>query len=862
MTPTSISIRTYQVGFGDCFLLSFAYADGHEAHVLIDFGSTGLPKAATKKHLLNVAADIQARTGGQLDVVVATHRHKDHISGFATSSDGKGTGDVIAALKPRAVIQPWTEDPQAKRDAVKATTRADGQVRSLSERRALHVASLDEMRGVAAAAVKVNDRMRKVLGFETADRLKFIADDNLPNESAVKNLAAMGARGQALYVHAGMALDLSALLPGVKVHVLGPPDLEQTDGIRKQRSSDEAEFWHFWRKSAAAGAASVSTRGGGEALFARDFIWQGRDKPPSARWFSQRITEAHGGALMELVRVLDDAMNNTSVILLFEVGGKKLLFPGDAQLENWAYAVTLPGVAALLEDVDVYKVGHHGSLNATPKQLLWRRFKKKKSSAEVPLQSLLSTMHGKHGDDARGTEVPRSTLLTELKKETRLLDTQAFTGLFEDTVIDLEAPRAPKKAATPKQRAAPEDPLRQLKRAATKPGRTAKRFEGGEHLWLGNAGAALACTELRREGLDLADEEFLSISRLRGDEALQYGELVALSGDFYESPAELFEERPAPLPWLYEANDVSELRALFRVELAWISERQRGLGAAAWPDQNVRFWWNAKSFTELAQKNVDHFGWHNMKAYCRYHGAALALARQANGRGGELWQRALTYNAFADHFLTDGFAAGHVRVPRRELIAWGAAQGYSERLTGVLSKVLHDQDGHVSTLHGAGDHAGPDDGLAVRNARGVRWKTFCDGQLFLYPGAATQPHVREASRAVSASVKELVRAWKTGALPPANYEAAEYVAFPDRGQTLSEKFAAFDGARVKALHRSVAGYLKVLSSVTPAHLRAVFDALPALLETFRAHVAEDIRADAALPRRLPRAYIDAYLRLK
>ena len=75
-------------------------------------------------------------------------------------------------------------------------------------------------------------------------------------------------------------------------------------------------------------------------------------------------------------------MNNTSLILLFEVNGKKLLFPGDAQLENWSYALTeaqdTKKVRAMLADVDFYKVGHHGSLNATPRKLLWEAFKKRK----------------------------------------------------------------------------------------------------------------------------------------------------------------------------------------------------------------------------------------------------------------------------------------------------------------------------------------------------------------------------------------------------------------------------------------------------------------------------------------------------
>ena len=49
VSPYRITVRMYQVGFGDCFLLSFAYStalpDGRrERHLLIDFGSTRWPK--------------------------------------------------------------------------------------------------------------------------------------------------------------------------------------------------------------------------------------------------------------------------------------------------------------------------------------------------------------------------------------------------------------------------------------------------------------------------------------------------------------------------------------------------------------------------------------------------------------------------------------------------------------------------------------------------------------------------------------------------------------------------------------------------------------------------------------------------
>lgn len=49
MKPKKLTVKAYQVGFGDCFLLTFHYpvtasAKTMQKHVLIDFGSTGRPK--------------------------------------------------------------------------------------------------------------------------------------------------------------------------------------------------------------------------------------------------------------------------------------------------------------------------------------------------------------------------------------------------------------------------------------------------------------------------------------------------------------------------------------------------------------------------------------------------------------------------------------------------------------------------------------------------------------------------------------------------------------------------------------------------------------------------------------------------
>jgi hypothetical protein len=121
---------------------------------------------------------------------------------------------------------------------------------------------------------------------------------------------------------------------------------------------------------------------------------------------------------------MDNALNNTSVILLIKAGTKKFLFPGDAQWENWEYALSKN--AKQLTDVDVYKVGHHGSLNATPKTL-WNAFTKKSSNegAKGRLCSVMSTRtDSKHGHRESGTEVPRDKLVHALRDNSELRSTQ------------------------------------------------------------------------------------------------------------------------------------------------------------------------------------------------------------------------------------------------------------------------------------------------------------------------------------------------------------------------------------------------------------------------------------------------------
>lgn len=427
-SPVEAVIFAYQVGFGDCFLLRFLYADKSKKHILIDFGTTGLPQSVADSQMTIIANDIASKCEGNLDAIVATHRHADHISGFATKPNGKGSGDIIRALKPKVVLQPWTEDLTLAKDATAPKAVAHPALRS-------HSLGMQLMHTTAERVLSQLNLSPRIFSPALTESIRFIGEDNLANKSAVNNLATMGSR-KPVYTYHGGPSGLSRILPGVKTHVLGPPTLKQTDTIRKQKSRDPDEFWQLQLRKLSGDAQRLES---GDSLFPGHPSAPGGKLPMSARWLASRLREARGQQVLEIVRILDKQMNNTSLILLFEAGNKKLLFPGDAQLENWQYALSVDKNLELLQDVDVYKVGHHGSLNATPKSM-WAAFRKRGGATKKGrLKTIMSTMPGKHGKDSSKTEVPRKTLLSALKSESELHSTHTLdpSRLYDEVHIDL-----------------------------------------------------------------------------------------------------------------------------------------------------------------------------------------------------------------------------------------------------------------------------------------------------------------------------------------------------------------------------------------------------------------------------------------
>ena len=197
-------------------------------------------------------------------------------------------------------------------------------------------------------------------------------------------------------------------LPGVRIYALGPP---RDEGLLKKTFASN-EVYHLAASEAAnsaffgaaglnrvtpegtqsdgwlpfdaaygrelreptSGASSLMPEATAEFL-QRHYYGPGSD-PGDQDQSWRRVDEDWLGSAAQFALNLDSATNNTSLVLAIELspGAEVLLFPADAQVGNWLswqqVQWTLDGnkpvtATDLLKRIVFYKVGHHGSHNAT-----------------------------------------------------------------------------------------------------------------------------------------------------------------------------------------------------------------------------------------------------------------------------------------------------------------------------------------------------------------------------------------------------------------------------------------------------------------------------------------------------------------
>jgi beta-lactamase superfamily II metal-dependent hydrolase len=374
-----VRIRMYRLGIGDCFLLTFFGGD-EPRHLLIDCGVLyGTPHG--KETILQVAENIKTATGNRLAALVATHEHWDHVSGFYYGNKIFGPMDI------GELWVAWTEDPS---NSLAAALKRKNHLRLQAVHLALNqLANFDDFhlqafgQGVAA-----------MLGFYggPTEALGLAAFSTMTAQ-AMDNLKKLGRRS--CYWKPGEVIQRD-WLPGVNIYVLGPPqDKKKLKDLKYQVGTETYELTGVEGTFAlalggllAAAGEEPGEPGGDERLNAA------LPFPPSLQWRDaaelaensryaplmrsyldkksdwRRIDHDWLLAAARMGLQMDSATNNTSLVLAFELEGNEvLLFAADAQIANWKSWFTIDQFDAtdLLRRTVFYKVGHHGSHNATLK---------------------------------------------------------------------------------------------------------------------------------------------------------------------------------------------------------------------------------------------------------------------------------------------------------------------------------------------------------------------------------------------------------------------------------------------------------------------------------------------------------------
>jgi hypothetical protein len=410
----------YRKWLGDCFLLTFRNG-GNENHIMIDCGAlSGTPEG--KQKIADAVDDIFQVTGGKLAALVVTHEHWDHVSGFSdaiasfkkfNSPGNGGIGEAWAA---------WTEDPN---ETIAVEKKKQNKLLFDSVKSALAAwnassADEDQDRGAAVAAL---------MSFMPPEGLAaFAANTN----TAMHNALSLGRKR---LLSPGDIVELDQI-PGLCVYVLGPPkDLKELHTLVGDVGRD---MYGMARESYRLAGVEAFRVAAGQPdsdcymPFEPHLHWD--EKAWSEKWGElarsynaepvRKIDRDWLNSAAELALQLDSFTNNTSLVLAFELTDSKevLLFVGDAQVGNWqSWAdVKFPDskvkAADLLSRTVFYKVGHHGSHNATLKQGGLDAMTSPKLVAAIPVDEEFA--HRPKGGCPKGWNMPAAPLLNALLEKT------------------------------------------------------------------------------------------------------------------------------------------------------------------------------------------------------------------------------------------------------------------------------------------------------------------------------------------------------------------------------------------------------------------------------------------------------------
>jgi len=384
-----VRIRMYNVGFGDCFLLILP--DNRLVLVDAGFHSQGKGEFSGNDLAEQIVKDVKDFRGeARVDVVIATHRHQDHVYAF--------NSDKWDELEIGEVWLPWVEDrtnPEATRLWKKQSNFA------LQLAAAMPTFPLDEENRQSVEFMLWNAGV-DLPGFSVGGWSNAGALDRLYEGFARRDRA----RPRFLPEKTVFPESFESLaLPGVHIHVLGPPrDPKQIEELDPEKDGETYRALALRAAAARAGAGGIAVA----APFGEE--WQVPETelgtPPLDPGEEQRLNDlAQSADAVFAAEKVDGMINSTSLVLILDIGKARLLLPGDAEWGTWSRILENDEARSLLRGATFFKVGHHGSHNATSKTLI-----EKVLPRGIP--AMISTQEG---EGKYRNNIPLKDLLEALK---------------------------------------------------------------------------------------------------------------------------------------------------------------------------------------------------------------------------------------------------------------------------------------------------------------------------------------------------------------------------------------------------------------------------------------------------------------
>lgn len=451
-------------------------------------------------------------------------------------------------------------------------------------------------------------------------------------------------------------------------------------------------------------------------------------------------------------------------------------------------------------------------------------------------------------------------------------------------------------------------------------------FDAGEHALIGDTAFNQSARQIENK-----------ITNLEMDVSYSYGQLVALSGDMYRSVEEIALSDAKLFNGFFRRNRDS-LKKCIDIEIAHIRNDKEYAGC-----DDMKMASKKLRYVTLAHDNFSHFAWHNLKQYIQRHEQALWFANLAhlkctdeqkktdkkgckakdkqvrdivaksdyvdkldwqyrkmpdqfprkkfskryfnNISKEKMWNLALFANAYADHFLSDAFSAGHLRVPRSQIDGFvesygetqvsadGAKRRHQTReegsaISGALTQFLHNSDGFEK-------------GIKVSNSLGQQFVVRSDKQLFAMPNSVTMSNQVEQNQqlkqpviAVSLSLKEVLAVYRQGqkAMPKAEFAGLLHVPFVQDNQANSlsgyiKQSVAAEGSIKNAVNSMseemqlvFKGQMMLEDLSYKQYFTDFINGIPKFMAELRTQIAAESQ-DPALSKRIPKPLLAALKKL-